>query len=269
MASASPNVAQLFAVGTSLGAYPQSNWREHELPPSGAPKGAATATASVAANGAAAFTNLAADTRYFATDATGTRYVSFSTFANVPPAQRVTDSDLEHYPAIAAPGGSPEATSSTTAGAANRMLGARVVIPRTGTLGALYVPVNTTSGNLQGGIYDVGATTSAVRTRLWAGASTASASGWLNLGNPALAVTKGQHLDFVVQVDNNTVTVGRRTFGTTAWSQLPTGAAAVAGVEYKLGWFRDPGSYALSATLAEADANPAVAQVIVLVATIA
>lgn len=87
MADMTINVSQFFAVGTSIGAYPKSAWREHELPPSGTPKGSATASANVGASGTVAFTGLADDTRYFATDASGTKYVSFSTHLLRPAAQ--------------------------------------------------------------------------------------------------------------------------------------------------------------------------------------
>jgi hypothetical protein len=55
-----------FPVGTSVGAYPQSQWQQWQLPPSGAPQGSAAATATVASDGTATINGLADNTRYFA-----------------------------------------------------------------------------------------------------------------------------------------------------------------------------------------------------------
>lgn len=81
MAGFSLTAADRFPAGTSVGAYPASNWPQSQLPPSGSPPGSATATASMSTAGTAAFTGLADGTRYFAgADVSGTwRYVAFST----------------------------------------------------------------------------------------------------------------------------------------------------------------------------------------------
>jgi hypothetical protein len=76
MASFTLNTNYLFASG-DIGAYPASNWQG---PPSGAPVGSATNTQTIS-GGSVTFTGLTAGARYYATDATGTKYVQFT----VPP----------------------------------------------------------------------------------------------------------------------------------------------------------------------------------------
>lgn len=81
MASATLTAADRFPAGTSVSAYLASNWMQGQLPPTGAPQGAAAATASVAADGSLTLTGLADDVRYFAYAQVGgqDRYVKFST----------------------------------------------------------------------------------------------------------------------------------------------------------------------------------------------
>lgn len=68
-----------FPVGTSVAAYPVSNWNGAEI--TGTPVGSATDTKTVSATGVAAFTGLAANTRYvaYAQVSSQDRYVRFST----------------------------------------------------------------------------------------------------------------------------------------------------------------------------------------------
>lgn len=72
----------VFPVGATVEAYPRSNWPAHVRHPEGAPLGAATDSAVVAADGTIDFTGLDPDTEYLAVyDAGGGehRYVSFLT----------------------------------------------------------------------------------------------------------------------------------------------------------------------------------------------
>lgn len=64
-----------YFVSGDIGAYPASRWPAGS--PSGTPIGAATNTQTISA-GSVTFTGLTAGTDYYATDATGTRYVRFS-----------------------------------------------------------------------------------------------------------------------------------------------------------------------------------------------
>lgn len=65
VASFNLTATRKFPEGTVVGAYPASQWRDQEATPSGAPPGAATASATVT-NGVAAFVGLATGVRYWA-----------------------------------------------------------------------------------------------------------------------------------------------------------------------------------------------------------
>jgi hypothetical protein len=69
-----------FPNGTSIGAYPETNWNTGQLPPSGSAPGSATATATMT-SGVAAFSGLADNTRYYAGAQVNSvwRYVRFYT----------------------------------------------------------------------------------------------------------------------------------------------------------------------------------------------
>jgi hypothetical protein len=73
--------AGFFPEGTTVKAYPRSNWSFAEKPPSGAPKGAATAEAVVGADGSAEFAGLTEKLDYYAGAEVGGvwRYVRFRT----------------------------------------------------------------------------------------------------------------------------------------------------------------------------------------------
>jgi hypothetical protein len=80
MASQTINAGTVFPEGTSVGAYPASNWSPVQLPPTGAAVGSPTNTQTVS-GGAVTFTGLADGTQYYAgASVSGTwRYVSFRT----------------------------------------------------------------------------------------------------------------------------------------------------------------------------------------------
>lgn len=69
-----------FPVGTSVGAYPVTNWNYGQLPPNGAAQGAATESATVDSTGTASFSALTEGTSYYAgASISGTwRYVKLS-----------------------------------------------------------------------------------------------------------------------------------------------------------------------------------------------
>lgn len=68
-----------FPVGTSVGAYPISNWAQHQLPPTGAPQGAAAETKTVASDGTLTYTTLSPEVAYvaYAQVSGAHRYVNF------------------------------------------------------------------------------------------------------------------------------------------------------------------------------------------------
>lgn len=78
MGSYAGNVAGIFAAGDTIGAYPEANWQQNQLPPSGSPKGSADATGVVATDGSLSITGLTDGRRYFlAKNTAGTRYVNY------------------------------------------------------------------------------------------------------------------------------------------------------------------------------------------------
>jgi hypothetical protein len=127
--------------------------------------------------------------------------------------------------------------------------GCRVVIPRSGTLTDLACLITASSGNLDAGVYDTSATT---RNKLYSTGSIASpGTGWRILGNPGLAVTAGDHLDFVVATDNTTFAMARASLGDLNISLLPTNfLPAPLGGKPALGWLAGP-IFPLPATIAE------------------
>lgn len=72
---------QTFPAGTTVKAYPASNWPQANLPPSGKPVGSASAEAVAGADGSIALVGLAEKTRYYAAAEVGGvwRYLDFYT----------------------------------------------------------------------------------------------------------------------------------------------------------------------------------------------
>jgi hypothetical protein len=81
MATVTVNDQRIFPAGTSVSAYAPAGWLQSQLPPAGAPKGSAVATATVDATSGAALTGLAAGASYYVAGQVGGvwRYVSVST----------------------------------------------------------------------------------------------------------------------------------------------------------------------------------------------
>lgn len=101
--------------------------------------------------------------------------------------------------------------SASASGAANMMKINRYVVRKTGTLKDVAIWCAGTSGNVRAAVYDVGVATTAVYTRLWDGSSTATgANQWINMGDPDLSVTAGDHLMIGVVFSDNTATFGRQ-----------------------------------------------------------
>jgi hypothetical protein len=108
---------------------------------------------------------------------------------------------------------------------ANRGAGVRVYARKTGTLTDLAVFVGTSSGNIDAGVYS----TDATRAKLFSTGSIACpAAGWAVVGNPNLAVTKGDQLEFFLSCDNITATFARNALGG-SMSTLPTNFWAAPG----------------------------------------
>jgi hypothetical protein len=102
----------------------------------------------------------------------------------------------------------PHLIAASTSLTANDARGMRMVMPRSGTLKDFAIWIATTSGNVDVGIYD---TVSGTAGKLWSSTSTAcgTVNTWQVVGDPNLAVTRGQHVDFVIGCDNATAAFGR------------------------------------------------------------
>jgi hypothetical protein len=141
------------------------------------------------------------------------------------------------------------ATGVAAMSSANQARGARVIVPRTGTLHDIAIWIGTASGNIDLAVYDTTATT---RNRLWSSGSVAcpTAAVWAIVGDPAISVTAGQQLDFVLAIDNTTATFARVGAGGN-WIDLPTAFhVADGGGKPTLSWVRGT-SFPLATTLAE------------------
>lgn len=106
--------------------------------------------------------------------------------------------------------------------------GIRVRMTKTGILSDITICQSTAAGNWLAGVYS----TAATRALLSSLAPVAAAGTWLSLGNPGIAVTEGDWLDFVVANDTTTATL--KAFGnngpsgtlpTSLWPNTPGGAA--------------------------------------------
>lgn len=137
-----------FPVAATATVYPKSNWLPHQLPPSGDPPGSSAASATIAADGSATFTGLAAATEYFVhVDVSGDdRYRAFTTDAESTVAETIK------YAAIAeASSGNNEVVAAVTGKAirvlayvlvANDAVNAKWRSANTDKSGLLYLAAN-------------------------------------------------------------------------------------------------------------------------------
>lgn len=122
-------------------------------------------------------------------------------------------------------------TNAQSIGTANNARIGRVVIPFTGTLHDMAIWVTTQSGNIDCGIYDTGNASAGNRTLLWHTGSIAcpaASSPWRIVGDPGLAVTQGQQLDFALSCDNTTAQFAANTQAT-GLAHLPANFVPAAG----------------------------------------
>lgn len=164
------------------------------------------------------------------------------------------------FPGLVAPF-SPLLISTTRAGGASVVMLTRVVIPKSGTLHDVCVYIGGTHGaSIIAAVYDTGDATAGFRTRLWMGSAvTATANEtWLNLGDPALAVTAGQQLELGFTMNDGTTAFGcgPTPDGSSINAVLPTGFVPTAGGAAPKLWSYSiitPTSQTPPASLAEAD----------------
>ena len=143
-------------------------------------------------------------------------------------------------------------------GVGGYILGARLVIPTTGTLHDLAILVTLGSaGTVDAGLYSAAAT----RSKLWStGAIACPPNGvWTILGNPSMAVTEGQQLDFALTATAGPGFVGM-SLNAFAETQLPAGFQMGQGALAKTGWYTpnpDGTGTTLPVSLAEVDLSNA------------
>lgn len=133
---------------------------------------------------------------------------------------------------------------------ANGIFGVRAIMPKTGVLHDLAVYVGVQSGNVCAAVLDTTVTT---RNRLYTSGSIACpAVGWQIIGDPALQVNVGDHLDFVFGADNATASFARCiTAANAAAGPLPAGfLVSPLGGSSLLAWSKS-GAYPPAATVVE------------------
>lgn len=150
---------------------------------------------------------------------------------------------------------------------ANAARGTRVVVPRDGTLHDVSLLINASAGNIDVGIYSLAAEP---RARLWHSGPVASPGvSWQIIGDPALAVTQGEILDFVFATDAAGLDVyaffakdvGISTMPSANFWPVPNGST-------KVNW-GIAASYPLPVSFADAGLNTAVNNVCAIMARVA
>jgi len=142
-------------------------------------------------------------------------------------------------------------TATAAIGVAFRGLFQRAIVRKTGILKSLWVLNGTTvAGSTRAAVTDLGVTTPEKYTFLYEGAEVvmAGAEVWQKLGEPNLAVTRGQELLLGIMTSSTTATFGKNAaYANAGAAELPEGFAPVAGlVKPKLGSFHLYGSLAFS-----------------------
>lgn len=132
------------------------------------------------------------------------------------------------------------------------LVGCRVTVPKSGVLHDISTILSAVAGNVRVGIYDTGDAVVGTRTLLYDSGSVAVAvaSVWQVIGDPALAVTAGQQLDFAVVTD--IAQVGCTASNANSY-QLPASFwPAAGGVAPVLAWYKALAFGALPTPLATA-----------------
>lgn len=170
-------------------------------------------------------------------------------------------------PYLVAPG-DPRIVDGVSAQAANRLTVCRVIVPVTGTLVDFRVFCGGVGNNVIGAVFDTGDSAAGSRTRLWSSGSVAAVTGWLDLGDPNLAVTAGQQLDLGLITDGNTATFGRMAIPS-GLADLPAGFWPVdGGASPKVAWRRDVGSFSVPTSVTEANCDASLASYTFLMARV-
>lgn len=133
----------------------------------------------------------------------------------------------------------------------NHGKGGRVVIPKSGMLRDLSCYINASAGNYDIAVYSC----AAPRVRLWSKGSTAvPAVGWQILGDPNLAVVKGDMLDLIIAL-SDTATARISGFAGSPTGALPAGFLDGVAALPKLYFLIGTAVLPLPANIAEVDVS--------------
>lgn len=159
----------------------------------------------------------------------------------------------------------PEAAITVTA---KRLYLMRCIVPKTGKLRDLTIFIVGSSGNAIGVVTDTGDTTAEKRTKLWDSGSVAvgAANEYQIIGDPNLAVTRGQQIEMCVTFDNSTVTFGRtRAANSLNAAKLPAAFNVVpGGASPKLWGIASLASFAAPSTIKESEVELSTAVPLIL-----
>jgi hypothetical protein len=170
----------------------------------------------------------------------------------------IAGSVVERMPNLVSPF-NPLLFNGSAAPGANLAYGVRCTVPKTGTLTDISVYIQTSSGNIDVGVYD----TDSSRTKLYSSGSLACPAGaaWrVIVASPGLSVTAGQQIDLAVAFDNGTAAIGRFADNGNV-SNLPTGFWPGNGAAPLLSWSKGT-SFPLPSTMSGPGVNTNVAAII-------
>jgi hypothetical protein len=164
-------------------------------------------------------------------------------------ARRALDAEVGFYPGLVSPIAPQAFDRSSPLNVSGYAFGARVVIPRSGTLRdlAIYL-VGVSAGNISAGVYSA----EDPRARLYTTGSIACppAGSWQIVGDPQLPVVAGEQYDLAFSASDGTIDPISHAANENAVVLLP--ASYAGGVEAlpKLGWYKSA-AHPLPTTLAE------------------
>jgi hypothetical protein len=151
-------------------------------------------------------------------------------------------------------------TGSQAVITANQARFVRVTIPKTGNLRDLAVFVGGQSGNVDIGVYS----TASTRVRLYSSGSVAcpAANAWRIIGDPNIAVTQGDLLDFAFACDNASAAFARIAMMSSTYI-FPAGFLTGGGATPKIAGIMG-GAFPLPSTVAEGSISDTVSAISII-----
>lgn len=174
----------------------------------------------------------------------GAGYLYVGSGASAPTADPFPISDFDAHYAVTGFNGLYTGAASIVA---NSATGCRMMCTRPGKIHDFVLLVGgASSGNIDAGVYTFDGTT---YTAAWRLGSTPcpSSNSWHTLGNPNVAVARGQIVYLVLACDNATATFARTTLGNVGYSQMPAGGISAPRLAWSLS-----ASFPLPPTFADA-----------------